>query len=348
MLARLTLAAVALGVFAVTSRAPQWIGSNPQTLRASSSFGYEAEMVYRLKPSGETGAEDPGPVLASGYLKIRQSRRVRGVIPLSALKATDEFGYPRFFQIAEACRAGTPLSFRQTATRERYLVVERIMVGKGCQPVVSLVDLRTFKLVPEASLDHPFAHRYEVGIPSFRPSRMFKVAKTESFEIPSSSVGGLRTPWILWVVSASSRQPASPKLFMEDLRPTERPVPDEMLTIGRLSTRELLTTGRLWTRSVLRLSHSHERAWAIQQSPTPRAVERNVRYNNYFMLSNRLADSGDFAAALLMFKKALSYLGDTSLRAAESASIPKRQKLVDEVSSGKITKKEALKQWYLM
>lgn len=278
-----------------------------------------------MRPSGFTGEADYGPVVRAGKLLIAREGKLAATLPLSQLGINDG---PTIFETdpSQSCGAGPPLTFARTSARQ-YLIVQSILVGKGCLPVVHLLDLVALKVVPKVSVDHAYEHRYEVPSPAIFVKRYaVRITDTESLKI---GAGTLR------IIRGRILDRKSFAAFSQTMTDQETPNVGEIVNLGDVNGYP-----------AMRLSPAHERAWLGMQKPSSRANEDAILYNNYFTWSSKLAQNGRFVEALAAFKRALSYLEDTDLRKRERSDIPRLEQLVRDVQSGKIPVDKAKRLWF--
>ncbi len=287
-----------------------------------------------MKPSRFGGEGSPGPTVGSGSVRV-STRSGSYRINLSELGINDrQTVFPT--DPRAGCGASTPISFHRTSTGREYVVIESILVGKGCMPLVNLIDVGERKVLPEYTLDHPWSHRYDVPASHFRPTVAATVTSSESFAIPGAySARG----WTVTVVRAMSGV-RSREFLLENATQNERPLKGETLTLGTLDDRAGMFVPSI-TDNVVHLSAAQDARWQALQTPTPAGLERSIRYNMYFEQSMRLASQDRFQNALDSFKEALIFLDDADLKSSESALIPKYQSIIDRVRSGRITTTQA-------
>lgn len=303
-------------VFAIlTTLAPQTPGGIHK-VSASDGQGTTASIAYRLRPSGYTGEADYGSVVSSGTLTIRKTGNPPVIFSLSSLGMTEN---PTIVT-QDSCGAGAPLSFLRTSQAE-YLVVESVIVGKGCAEQVHLIDLTTNALVPAIGLDHEFSHRNEIPLRYFREIDALRVTAIDERVISSSPPSG--QPQIAVVQTVDSEN---------------RPSEFELDSVAALPLRgEVVSLGLLSGQRALRLSAEHERSWLALQQPTTRRADFVGRYNAYFRWSGLLAEQGRFSEALSAYEAAMAYLDDPRLFAGETSAIPKLRQLVRDVRSRKLS-----------
>lgn len=311
-----------------TSPAARAVARNgTQMISVHGSSGLSATLTYRLKPSRFAGSEaDTGPVIASGDVTLRRSNLILGIIPLSALGMVNE--YQTFGQEKYGCGVGAEISFQPSQPHPTYIALESIAVGKGCAPLIHLIETSTLKVIPESSIDHPYGHRFDPFPSTFRVKEMVSISKSECFPVPSYPATGKdgRALWHVCVLRMSSANGQSKVVFMQNVSAPDLPETNERVAVGTISAV-----------TVIRLSAIHEKRWLQRRKPLSRRAIRSMRYNQYIERFRGFADQGKFAESLSAYKTALANLDDDDLRDRESMAIPKMQRILKNYRSGKLT-----------
>lgn len=297
--------------------------------------GVRVAIVYRMRSPEFLGEGSPGPTIAGGSIHVTTADRAFTI-------NLTQIGIPRSPSIFPAgvrdgCGAATPISFNRTGDGRTYVVIETIVVGKGCLPQAHVIDVASQSLLPQYAMDHPFAHRNDVPPSAFTPLRSARVVRVDRMLIPS---GDYRTPWPVTVVRTNSGA-----FMLDSPSLAETPKAGETIDIGVLHD-ETFTAPIPHVDRVVRLREKHERMWLSLQTPVPAGRDRQIRYNMYFERSEQLAQRGRFEDALAAYKTALSYLDDRSLKAAEEKDAARYQSIVERVKQGKLTTAAAKALWF--
>lgn len=298
-------------------------------------YGVRVAIDYRMRTPEFSGEASPGPTIAGGSIRIVTNDRsfTLGLAQLGIARNPSIF--PQGAN--SGCGAAKPVSFDHRSDGRTYVIIETVIVGKGCLPQAHVIDVASQSVLPQYAIDHPFAHRNDVPASAFTSVRTERVVRVDRMFIPSSDY---RTPWPVTIVRTRSQ------VFMLDSPSrAETPEPGETIDIGLLHD-ETFTAPIPRVDRVVRLSGSHERAWLALQTPVPAGRDRIIRYNMYFARSQQLAQRGRFDDALAAYKTALSYLDDASLKAAEEKDVIRYSSIIERMKQRKLTAAAAKALWF--
>lgn len=314
---------------------PQTIDFHDAVASASITFRISHDARYDRGPAGAA------PSISSGSLTMRAfgtSRKydLSTILPI----ATDRVVSSK----AGGCGATTALSRRGS-----YLVVEAILVQKGCAPLAAFINLHDGRIAKEAVFDPAWVHRFDVHPyhASGAPIRIVQVERVvpEASRFNPDGASATTVPWPFLVVHAKDARGAT---LMFAVDPGNQPAVDERAVALNAGDAAFLGTSDIGDPYVLaqlfsgelyvRPGSAAEARFDARQTPTPETLQARIRRNHWFDEANQRAKRGDFIGAVDAFATMASFHGGGGdIDASDAETLANCRELARRLRAGAVS-----------